>query len=110
MKKIIPLLVLMMFSECSYAVFYTGNELEDKKIEDSKNSRQLDAGFYAGYVAGVAEVTRLKDNASWCEDSATVAQLVKVVSRYLTNTPEKLHLPANSLIADALKSAFPCKK
>lgn len=96
----------MMFSECSYAVFYTGNELEDKKIEDSKNSRQLDAG----YVAGVAEVTRLKDNVSWCEDSATVAQLVKVVSRYLTNTSEKLHLPANSLIADALKSAFRCKK
>ena len=69
-----------------------------------------DLYYYAGYVAGVAEVTRLKDNVSWCEESATVAQLVKVVSRYLTNTPEKLHLLANSLLVDALKSAFPCKK
>jgi hypothetical protein len=110
MKKIIPLLVLLMLSDYSYANFYTGNDLEDKKIEDSKNSRQLEAGFYAGYVAGVAEVTRLKDNISWCEDSVTVSQLVKVVSRYLTNTPEKLHLPANTLIIEALKGAFPCKK
>ena len=108
MKKIIIIiiLVLMMFSEYSYVVFYTGNALEDKKTDDGKNNRQLEAGFYAGYVAGVAEVSRL----TWCEDSATVSQLVKVVSRYLTNAPEKLHLPADNLILEALKGAFPCKK
>jgi hypothetical protein len=40
--------------------------------------------------------------------NATNEQVVRVVVKYLGDTPGKLHLPANTLIANAMIGAFPC--
>ena len=107
------LFVLMMFSECSSAGFNTGNELAEMMSEaeklDSDNSKDVsEVGGYYGYVTGVADAT---DYGIWCAPShLKSAQIVKVVSKYLNNNPEKLHLNAAQLVIEALIGAFPCKK
>ncbi len=113
MKKILMLFVLMMFAECSYAVFFDGNILAKDMVEYEKDNNDnstnmYTVGEYAGYVIGVADAT---GGIIWCDPgNVTVGQIIKIVSKYLHNNPEKLHLYAYSLVTQALKEAFPCKK
>ncbi len=105
------LLALMIITECSYA--YTGNELEKKMVEYEKLDNDITINFtasgnYSGYVTGVADAT---NGLFWCNPgNITYNQEFKVVSKYLNNNPEKLHLKAVDLVVQALTEAFPCKK
>ena len=115
MKKIILLLALMMFAECSYAKtgFKGGNELAEWMVEyeksDNDNSKDpFMVALYDGYVTGVADTLY---DISWCSPgNITIGQVLKIVSKYLNNNPENLHFSAYSLVEQALKEAFPCKK
>ena len=106
------LFVLMMFSECSYALA-TGNDLAKWMVEyeKSNNDNTKDIyleGIYSGYLMGIADTT---NSISWCTPyNVKTGQLFKIVSKYLHNNPEKLHLYADDLVKQALKEAFPCKK
>lgn len=103
----------MIASECSYAGFINGNELaewmqEYNKFETGINSEIMTAGRYSGYIGGVADTT---NHIIWCSPQGIeMGQVRKIVDIYLSNNPEKLHLDASSLIIEALKTAFPCKK
>lgn len=107
------LFVLMMFAECSYAVFRNGNELAKEMVEYEKSDNDntvewYRSGEYSGYVTGVADST---NSISWCPPRNVIAsQIIKVVSKYLNNNPESLHFSAKSLVEEALKESFPCKK
>ena len=107
------LLVLMIFTECSYAGFTSGNDLVTEMVEYEKSDNDpsmslFDGAAYLGYVIGVADTT---DSILWCgPEHITQGQIAKVVAKYLGNHPEKLHLSADSLVIESLKSAFPCKK
>jgi hypothetical protein len=112
MKKILMLLAIMLFTECSYA-FYTGNDLAkwmveyEKSVNDNLDSAFM-AGQNAGYVDGISDST---SGIIWCNPgNVTNGQVSKIVSKYLHNNPEKLHLYAYSLVTQALKEALPCKK
>ena len=117
MKKILMLLVLMIFAECSYAGFKSGNDLVTNMVEfekaenDQSNGKLINwysFGAYLGYVIGVADAT---DSIIWCApEHITQGQIAKVVAKYLGNHPEKLHLSATSLVIESLISTFPCKK
>ena len=105
MKKIIVLL-LMIASESSYAGFISGNKLAENMQEYNKFYSYGASASFSAYGTGVADTI---DNL-WCSSSSvTVGQIVKVVSKYLENNPEKLHLSASSLIRAALMQAFPCE-
>jgi hypothetical protein len=112
MKNILMLFVLMMFSECSYAV-RTGNELAEWMVEYEKSDNDNSvstflAGQYAGYLMAISDST---NSISWCNPgNVTTGQMFKIVSKYLNNNPEKLNLYADSLVIQALIEAFPCKK
>jgi hypothetical protein len=113
MKNILMLFVLIMFSECSYAVFTTGNDLAKEMVEyEKKENNDLVGiflgGHYTGYVDGITAVTA---GLMWCNPgNVTPGQIFKIVSKYLNNNPENLHFSADSLVVQALKEAFPCKK
>jgi hypothetical protein len=113
MKKILMLLVLMIFAECSYAGFTSGNDLakwmvEYEKSDNDNTISMYAAGQYDGYLMGIADIT---NRISWCNPgNVTHGQMFKIVSKYLHNNPEKLHFDAYSLVTQALKEAFPCKK
>ncbi len=107
------LFVLMMFAECSYADFINGNTLAKEMVEyeksDNDNSTSMySVGKYHGYITGVGDATA---GIIWCPTgNVTIGQVLKIVSKYLNNNPEKLHLEASGLVEEALKNAFPCKK
>ena len=106
------LLAIMLFTECSYAVT-TGNDLakwmvEYEKSDNDNTINMYEAGQYGGYLKGIADTT---NSLSWCNPgNVTTGQMFKIVSKYLHNNPEKLHLYADDLVKQALKEAFPCKK
>lgn len=104
----------MMFAECSYAVSKDGNDLAKEMVEYEKSENNMNlvsaflAGQYGGYIDGVTDSSA---GIIWCNPSnVTYGQTYKIVSKYLNNNPEKLHLSAESLINNALKEALPCKK
>jgi hypothetical protein len=113
MKNILMLFVLMMFAECSYAGFKNGNTLAEWMVEyeksDNDNSKDpFMVALYDGYVTGVADTLY---DISWCSPgNITIGQVLKIVSKYLNNNPQNLHSSAYSLVEQALKEAFPCKK
>lgn len=96
------------------AGFFSGNELVRDMREWEKHERKdlsassLVAGNFMGYVAGVADVY---DELSVClPESATVRQMSTLVARFLDENPARWAEPADVLVADALKKAFPCNK
>jgi hypothetical protein len=92
----------------------TGNGLVQAcKEGDSKNLKgTLSLGVCVGYIVAIAHASNCGNNiygySSKVPDKAEYGQLVKIVRKWLDNHPEKLHLAASSLVAAALKDAFPC--
>lgn len=69
----------------------------------------------AGYVTGLYDYQGMfvawsyLDEPYFCSpDGAEMSQLVKVVTKYLNEHPEELHLSAGGTVAIALGIAFPC--
>lgn len=120
MKKYIALIFILLLPSTSYAVG-TGNEL----LKDCSTAVKLLAGdnvttgFGAGYCMGVIAGASDALIVAWQKDggkryfcrpeNANNAQLVRVVTKYLKDNPDKLHLSDIALIFLALEKAFPCK-
>jgi hypothetical protein len=58
-----------------------------------------------GYITGVTDAIEAR---ICVPNGVKVSQLAAVVTLWLRNHPEKLHLPAQDLIEDAFKEKFPC--
>ena len=79
-----------------------------------KTDSFINSGMCPGYIAGIVDVEDAfvgwgRKEKAWCTPSTTHGQLVRVVTKYLQERPEKLHLNAGSLVANALILAFPCE-
>ena len=107
----VGLAVMLLLSAQSQASFNDGRTLLRECESDS-------AAMYnacAGYIIGIHDYqdalifSSLLDEPYFCApDSAKISQLVKVVTKYLNEHPEKLHLAAGGLVAAALQEPFPC--
>jgi len=68
-----------------------------------------------GFVTGIEDAhyffTALDEmSPQWCPpDNMTAGQLIRVVTKYLQEHPEKLHFAAAGSVSNALKLAFPCE-
>lgn len=104
-------IALSMFatSASSWAAFFDGNELHGWLLENEKpNGSAFKSGLFRGYVAGVVD---LGDELLFCTGpGVTAGQYAAVVAKYLKNNPEKWNKSADSLVVEALREAFPCKK
>jgi len=82
---------------------------------------ETDDSFCFGFVTGAAigihvgsgmYGMKIRD-VVWCvpegADGISASQHVAVVQKYLRDHPEKLHRPAEELVAEALNQAFPCR-
>jgi hypothetical protein len=64
-------------------------------------------GFCYGYILGVEDAS----GHTHCRpEGTTMIQNVRVVVKWLRDHPERLHERADTLILQALKTAFPCKQ
>jgi hypothetical protein len=68
-----------------------------------------------GFLQGVNSTfgfvgDEIKNETKFCApDRMANGQLVRVVVKYLTDNPKKLHLPQTGLVWFALQDAYPCK-
>jgi hypothetical protein len=115
MKKIFVASLLTLISFQSTADFYDGNELSDwnnarkRVLNNSSDAGDLmRAGMFRGFVTGTFNAYQ---NVAVCINGrATVGQIEDVAGLYLDNHPELRTKNATVLVADALSTAFPCKK
>lgn len=102
MKTAITVALLILASS-AFAASQTGNELSQGM---TTANRMAQTPLFRGYVAGVQDVFEGK---LFCvPDDVPPRQSAAVVAKYLADHPEYWNQAAKLLVANALKSAFPC--
>jgi hypothetical protein len=103
--------MLLLQSAQSQAAFQTGSDLLQKCESDSAAQYNACAGYVIGLVdyQGTLVAWSLVEKPIFCTpDNARASQLVKVVTKWLNEHPEKLHQSASSSVPIALYDALPC--
>jgi len=110
MKGIIyaALLAICENAVAQEAVF-SGSNLKEYCDDIDLSELDLYGAMCFGYVTGVAEA-KVFDYMFCPPTGSNRDQFVLVVSKYLSDHPEKLHRDAHILVAGALQEAFPCPK
>jgi Rap1a immunity proteins len=113
---LVTLFLLIVFNDTvSFAVPATGLDLRDacratnldpssvNKLEEMRMFRCI------GYVDGVTDGWLLAGRSICAPADATVGEYAAVVTKYLEDHPEELHLSPASLVIRAVNHAWPCK-
>lgn len=99
-------IITFFVSSISWAGFWSGNELHQWLLEAEKPN--FESGLFHGYVSGVVDVG---NGILFCTGKdVTAGQYDAVVAKYVKNNPGKWDKTASSLVIEALREAFPCKK
>jgi len=117
MKYLLAIVLLFSFNQVMAGwAFLNGNLLLERceaYLSDTGNVAKGNLCF--GYVTGIADAHSLFVRwegleQKWCmPDNIEGAQLVRVVTKYLQERPEKLHHAADILAGNALVESFPCE-
>jgi Ssp1 endopeptidase immunity protein Rap1a len=121
---ILFLLALLSFALCGNAAAHaTSGEEMLKKCKKIPDTASFDAGFCAGFVDAVLDTLNMweasdvfekrshdKDVRFCLPEEVTNGQILLVFVKYLEDHPEELHKPANLLLIEALRKAFPCER
>jgi len=109
MKQVVLALLLTINASVAVAAYSDGYELYQLLLEDENpNGSAFKSGLFKGYVGGVVD---LGNGILFCTTTGvTRGQFTAVVAKYLKNNPEKWNDSADSIVVDAMKEAFPCKK
>jgi hypothetical protein len=109
------LLVIASAPVCATGNFISGGQLHEylaayQRVQNGNpTGTDLTSAFEGmGYVLGVSDT--LDDHVFCLPGATTKAQVVAIVEKYLNDHPERWQYTANSLIADALETDFPCTK
>lgn len=85
--------------------FQTGNSLHGDCLDQPAGP----TGACVAYLAGVIDgMWWGKPNTICFPDGVTQGQAAAVIVKYMRENPERMHLSAPVLVADALMPAFPC--
>lgn len=111
MTKVIPTLIIgALFSIPAISQetdLTSGNALAK---QCSQSSAAFERGFCYGQIHAESTILDLGENRICIPDEVTLGQKIKVVTKYLEDHPEALHLDSTLLIKNALEKAFPCKR
>lgn len=108
-KRIIAFFVTALFTIEVPAM--DGNELKGLADVWVRNEYRgpndiYNGGKFDGFIGGVIEAYTFT---TFCQpNGVTQNQQFAIITKYLNDNPAKLHLPASSLIIEALNKAFPC--
>ena len=96
----------------SSAQIIDGNKLvaDMQEFEKTENhdpaANYQQAYFFIGYVTGVYDSS---DDIYFYPAKPTISQICSIVSKYLKDNPDKWSGPADLIVIDALRKAFPKK-
>lgn len=113
------IIVLASFSKLAVGQMVTvdGNHLltycEANVSRDRVDDWDRRSGYCLGYLRAIANIMMsgiAVDREKACiSPNADMNQIVDVFHLYMKNHPERRHLPAQNLVAEALASAFSCR-
>ncbi|MGO8915400.1 MAG: Rap1a/Tai family immunity protein [Stellaceae bacterium] len=68
------------------------------------------AGLCVGYIGGIADVLAITEAGKVCEPEGTdrIQPIMRAALLYLVSHPEEIDQPAPIVLANALRTAFPC--
>ena len=81
--------------------------------EECNSESMYKPGRCSGFIAAIAGIVANEPIYGWracVPDGVTIGQLTAIVTKYLNDHPEYLHLTATSHAAKAIAIAFPCPK
>jgi len=109
MRLILMAAILLLNMGNAWAGLTDGNKLHQWLLEEEKpNGSSLEIGLSYGYVNGVLD---MGNGILFCiAEGVTMGQLIAIVTKHLKDNPEKWNQPAQFIVINAMKSAFPCKK
>lgn len=96
-----------MYESCTHAIngLNKTGEYDDHRF-----------GVCAGYIAGIVDfhtvattVESISEDIFCLPENITTAQVIRVVTNYLENNPEKHHDLAGYLVVLALRETYPCQ-
>jgi hypothetical protein len=115
LSLLVPLCFFLAFSP----VWADGKNLLDaclrKENENQNSADKMSWAYCQGKVTGVAETLLLfnmdlpKNSQVCLPKEVTIDQTIMIVTKFLKENPEKLHLSDAYLVHFALQKAFPCK-
>jgi len=108
MKQLAAFLFLLVATSLARAEFVDGYKLKGFLDADERNEKSVNASIGVGYVTGVYDSLAVF---YYCAPpNITIGQVVAIAHKYLKENPDKWNLPANILVAESLKNAWPCPK
>jgi hypothetical protein len=116
-RQIILLCCLVLLPAQGFGrAFKTGNILLEECEEFLNEHGHVAKGLLcSSYIAGISDFHNLNTIAGlpnayqWCLPDVNKGQLVRVVTKWLLENPDKLHFGAAGLVGSALEEAFPCE-
>lgn len=103
MKRLL-LITLLVTSTAARAEFLSGNDLLGHLDSDSSAEKS----FSLGYIAGVTDAA--SDILICAPTTITTGQARDIVWKHLRANPQTRHYTASSLVIEALRKVWPCKK
>ena len=109
MKQALLTVSLTLTTNTATAGFTDGNEPYQLPLEDeNQNDSRLAVSLFKGYVA---EVVDLMNGLLFCATpGVTRGKFIAAAAKHIKSNPEKWNKSAESIVAEAMKEAFPCKK
>ena len=107
----VGLAVMLLLSAQSQAGYYNGSDLLQKCESDSAAMHNACAGYIMGmndYQKTMLVFTYMDEPYFCVPDRVSSGQLVKVVTKWLNERSDYLHLDAGVLVAHAVRESFPC--
>jgi len=116
MKYLLMVVLLFSFNQARAVGNYESGSGLLKNCEAWLNKTSVAMGNDCnGYVTGISDIyVTLVEwgnvKPAWCIPVGVDSdQLIRVVTKYLQENPEELHLTAGSLVANAFGRSFPCE-
>jgi len=109
MKYLLMIVLMFSFGQASAeksekSQYYLGSEI----LEYCEAYLREEAGgnICFGFVVGISDA----HSTLWCSPAdVDPTQMIRIVTKYSQEHPEDVRLPAGSLVANALFTAFPCE-
>ncbi|MBF0035757.1 hypothetical protein HAX39_24670 [Citrobacter freundii] len=113
-NKIVLLIVIFICPILSSAAtYFDANYLQDAyrdyKAGNNNTLNTRASAEFTGYVRGIATVM-VAEKAICITRDFSIEQALDSVGELMANNPEEADYPAAAIVADALISAFPCKR
>jgi len=80
-----------------------------RALEETDVLTTAESAYCAGYVQGVTETLSFFGKTCFPRDVVGASQAARIVVKFLSDHPARLHEPQFRLVKEAMTEAFPCK-